>query len=265
MNSAAQVLDSLTIYRNPSLSVHVLLVARIECSLGRGCFGKNRGDDCGWTHSGLALCSLQGCSFSHVQHVSFNPSMPHPLHTMSNDNDSTLTSVRHDRPSLCTICYFPSWTTEDRLHNDSEVEIKSFANVNRSAEDGCDGCKILAQAWLFAKIDDADREDSTLYFNKLNGSKYVHIFHDDIVHIGIFTLPGTFSYAICHCFYAFRRWTTQASPLFSTSELRVYYRHPRILNTNWLEYERGYQHAKMFTRYFPVLRHLSPRGYWALL
>lgn len=108
------------------------------------------------------------------------------------DNTSDTASVTQDTPRICSLCNFPLWSTEERLSDENEISLESFAQVSASAENGCHGCKLFIHAWEHA-IPEADRrEQSSLNFNQSGENLWVHVFADKRVHnIEVFTLYGT--------------------------------------------------------------------------
>lgn len=97
-------------------------------------------------------------------------------------------------PELCDLCYYPSWSTEDNslgLGNDYEVTLEDFAATILSAEDGCDGCKLLSRVWKLVIPDDSKRQESEFHFNRSCEHLWIHIFSEGRVHdIEAMTLHG---------------------------------------------------------------------------
>ncbi|KAF2025060.1 HET-domain-containing protein [Setomelanomma holmii] len=94
-------------------------------------------------------------------------------------------------PQECGICYYPTWSTQDRPLREHEVNLEVFAELSASADEGCNGCKLLAYVWQHVIPDEDSRQGSSLSFNRLGGNLYLHIFKGRRVHnADVFTLTA---------------------------------------------------------------------------
>jgi hypothetical protein len=100
-------------------------------------------------------------------------------------------------PTACDICRYPSWSTEQRHQEWHEVNLSSFEQVQTSAVQGCHGCKLFTEVWIWTLPELSSRQQSSLIFNEFGEDLYVHIFADGRVHdMDVYTIHGTYDVAV---------------------------------------------------------------------
>ncbi|PVI08681.1 HET-domain-containing protein [Periconia macrospinosa] len=94
-------------------------------------------------------------------------------------------------PGVCTLCYYPTWTTQEIPDSPYEVSLDSYPTAAASAHAGCSGCKVLVQAWKYAFPEAETRGKTRFNFNVTSEHLWIHIFGGDSVrNIEVFTLAG---------------------------------------------------------------------------
>ena len=91
----------------------------------------------------------------------------------------------------CTLCYYPTWTTQDSPNSPYEIGLESYPAAEASANAGCVGCKVLSQAWIYAFPEAETRSRTSFNFNVTTQHLWIHIFGGvGVRNIEVFSLSG---------------------------------------------------------------------------
>jgi hypothetical protein len=110
------------------------------------------------------------------------------------EGTSTQGFHRFDMPEDCSLCQYPLWATpEGPIGSSSMVRINDCVAVSASADQGCDGCKLISQVWQVFIPDAIKRQHTTIDFDSSEEHLWIelHERHATTTRgVDVFTLLG---------------------------------------------------------------------------